>query len=58
VNGARVAEWPLAAELAARHVRVPAELWRRGANALRLTVSSGGWSALERVQFRQTEPRP
>jgi hypothetical protein len=58
VNGTRVAEWPLAAALTARHVRVPADHWRRGLNALRLTVSSGGWCAVERVQFRQAEPRP
>jgi hypothetical protein len=57
VNGARVAEWPLEATLAERRVRVPATLWRRGLNALVLTVSNGGWSALSRVQFRQAEPR-
>jgi hypothetical protein len=58
VNGARVGEWPLEAPLADRRVRVPANLWRRGLNRLELTVSAGGWSALERVQFRQTERRP
>jgi hypothetical protein len=55
VNGTRVAEWPLGAALAERRVRVPANLWRRGLNELSLSVSPAGWSALERVQFRQTE---
>jgi hypothetical protein len=58
VNGVRVAEWPLEPALAERRVRVPATHWRRGLNALMLTVSNGGWSALARVQFRQSEPRP
>jgi hypothetical protein len=57
VNGSPVAEWPLDAALAERRVRVPATHWRPGLNALMLTVSHGGWSALARVQFRQVEPR-
>lgn len=57
VGGVQVAEWPLAPALADLRVRVPAHQWRRGHNALRLRVSPGGWTAIERIQFRPTERR-
>lgn len=57
VAGGPLAEWPLTPALADLRVRVSAHQWRRGHNPLRLRVSPGGWSAVERIQFRQTEPR-
>jgi hypothetical protein len=51
LEGRRLAEWPLGAALEDLRVRIPAHYWRAGHNDLRLEVGSGGWAAVDRVQF-------
>jgi hypothetical protein len=58
LEGRRVAEWPLSTTLESLRVRIPAQDWRAGHNALELEVSSGGWAAVDRLQFVQTGPAP
>jgi hypothetical protein len=53
VNGARVAESPLAPALDLTRVHVPASFWRRELNEIALTASPG--SVVERLVFTRVE---
>lgn len=51
VNGAPVGAFPLAPELRALRVRVPAERWRRELNELRFDVEPGSGASVDKVVF-------
>jgi hypothetical protein len=57
VNGVRVAELPLTADLAPLRVRVEGGRWRRELNEIALAVSPGGQALVDRIVFERLEGR-
>ncbi len=57
VNGVRVAELPLTADLAPLRVRVEGGRWRRELNEIALALSPGGHALVDRVDLERLEGR-